>query len=137
MEDEKVFVHPRDPFTRVDTLHSSRHVQVQIDGVTVADTARPVLLIETGLPVRYYIPQEDVRMDLLTPTSTHSRCPYKGEASYWTVTINGKPYVDTVWGYLDPLPEIPKIKGLLSFYNEKVDMIVDGALQARPKSRYS
>ncbi len=136
-EDEEVFVHPRDPFTRVDTLHSSRHVQVQIDGVTVADTTRPVLLIETGLPVRYYIPQEDVRMDLLTPTGTHSRCPYKGQASYWTVAINGKPYVDMVWGYLDPLPEIPKIKGLLSFYNEKVDMIVDEVLQARPKSKFS
>lgn len=136
-EEEEVFVHPRDPYSRVDTIHSTRHIRVEIEGVTVADTRRPVLLFETGLPTRYYIPPEDVHMDLLTPTATHTRCPYKGEASYWSVKIGDKDYKDVVWGYPDPISEIPKIKGLLSFYNEKLDIYVDGVLEERPRSPFS
>jgi uncharacterized protein (DUF427 family) len=128
-EDEEVFVHPRDPYTRVDTVHSSRHVRVEVDGQVVAETNRPVLLYETGLPTRYYIPKLDVRMDLLEATSTTTHCPYKGTASYWSLRVAGKTYQDLVWAYPRPIPEIPKIENLLSFYNEKVDLYVDGVKQ--------
>jgi uncharacterized protein (DUF427 family) len=136
-EDEEVFVHARDPYTRVDTVHSSKHVKVQIDGQVVAETRRPVLLFETGLPTRYYIPKRDVRMDLLHPTATVSMCPYKGTAMYWTVRVGDREYKDIVWAYPNPIPEIPKIENLLSFYNEKLDIYVDGKLQERPKSPFS
>jgi uncharacterized protein (DUF427 family) len=136
-EEEEVFVHPRDPYHRVDTMPGSRHVRVMIDGVTVAETRRPYLLFETGLPTRYYIPPEDMRMDLLEPTNTHTACPYKGIASYWSVKTGNQVRKDVVWGYPEPIAEIPKIKGLLSFYNEKVDIYVDGQLEARPKTAWS
>jgi len=136
-EEEEVFVHARDPYKRVDVMPSSRHVQVEIDGVTVAETKRPFLLFETSLPTRYYIPADDVNTDFLTPTETHTRCPYKGIASYWNVSIGDKVYKDLVWSYPDPIPECPKIRGLLSFYNEKVDLYVDGELQERPKTYWS
>jgi uncharacterized protein (DUF427 family) len=136
-EDEEVFVHPRDPYTRVDTVHSSRHVRVEIDGHVVAETNRPVLLYETGLPTRYYIPKLDVRMDLLEPTDTVTHCPYKGAATYWSLRVGDKTYRDFVWAYPRPIPEIPKIENLLCFYNEKVDLYVDGDLQERPVSPFS
>jgi uncharacterized protein (DUF427 family) len=136
-EDEQIFVHPRDPYTRVDTIPSSRHVRVEIDGVTVADTIRPYLLFETWSPTRYYIHPDDVNMSLLTATDTHTQCPYKGTASYWSVTISDKIYKDIVWSYSDPIPEIPKIKGLLCFFNERVDLYVDGVLQERPLTSWS
>lgn len=133
-EDEEVFVHPRDPYTRVDTVHSSRQVRVEVDGQVIAETDRPVLLFETGLPTRYYIPKLDVRMELLEPTSTITHCPYKGDARYWTLHVGDKTYKDFVWSYPRPIPEIPKIENLLSFYNEKVDLYLDGVLQERPTS---
>ncbi len=136
-EDEEVFVHPRDPYTRVDTVHSSRHVRVEVDGHVIAETNRPVLLFETGLPPRYYIPKLDVRMSLLEPTDTVTHCPYKGSASYWSLRVGDRAYPDFVWGYPHPIPEIPKIENLLCFYNEKVDLYVDGVLQARPVSPFS
>ena len=136
-EDEEVFVHPRDPYTRVDTVHSSRHVRVEVDGEVVAETNRPVLLYETGLPTRYYIPKLDVRMDLLEATQTVTHCPYKGAASYWSLRVGDKTYRDFVWAYPQPIPEIPKIENLLCFYNEKVDLFVDGVLQERPISPFS
>lgn len=136
-EDEEVIVHPRDPHTRVDILASSRHVRVEVDGVTVAESTRPRLLFETGLPVRYYLPKTDVRMDLLTHTDTATRCPYKGTAEYWSLTVNGKTYDDFVWSYPAPLPESQKVIGLIAFYNEKVDIYVDGVLAERPKSPFS
>ena len=136
-EDDEVFVHPRDPYHRVDVLNSSRHVKIVVGGEVVAETTRPRLLIETGLPTRYYIPKLDVRQDLLTATTTSTRCPYKGKASYWSVTVNGKEFTDIVWGYPAPIPECPKIENLLCFYNEKVDIEVDGELQERPKTRWS
>ena len=136
-EEEEIFVHPRDPYHRVDAVPSSRHIRVEVDGVTVADTRRPVLLFETGLPVRYYIPQEDIRMDLLEPSRAVTRCPYKGASNYWSVTAGERTRRNIVWGYLDPVPEIPKIKGLLSFFNEKVDVYVDGELERRPETLWS
>ncbi len=137
-EDDEVFVHPRDPYHRVDVLNSSRHVKVVVGGEVVAETNRPRLLFETGLPTRYYIPKLDVRLDLLTPTNTSTRCPYKGKASYWTVRVGGKEFTDIVWAYPAPIPECPKIENLLCFYDEKVDAVyVDGELQPRPKTPWS
>lgn len=127
-EDEEVFTHARDPYTRVDILRSSRHVRVEVDGVTVADSRSPTLLFETGLPTRYYLPKPDVRQDTLVHTDTVTHCPYKGQAEYWSV--NGQ--ADLAWSYRTPLPESQRIAGLVSFYNEKVDIYVDGVLQPRP-----
>ena len=136
-EDEEVFVHPRDPYTRVDTVHSSRRVRVEVDGETIAVTNRPVLLFETGLPTRYYIPKLDVRMDLLESSDTVTHCPYKGDATYWNLRLGDKTFKDFVWVYRRPIPEIPKIENLLCFYNEKVDLYVDGVLQERPTTPFS
>jgi len=120
-EDEEIFVHPRDPYKRVDVLDSSRSVQVVVGGQVVAETRRARFLFETRLPTRYYIPPEDVRMDLLVPSETVTRCPYKGKARYYSVKINDNQYRDLVWSYPDPIPECPKIKGYLCFFNEQVD----------------
>ena len=136
-EDEQVFTHPRDPYTRVDILSSSRHVRVDLDGTTVAESPRPTLLFETGLPVRFYLPKTDVRMDLLTPTSTISHCPYKGQAEYWSLRIGDALYPDLAWSYRTPIAESQKIAGLISFYNEKVDLVVDGVLQDRPSTKFA
>lgn len=136
-EDEEVFVHARDPYTRVDILPSGRRVRVEIDGVTVADTTNASFLFETNLPTRYYLPKTDVRMDLLTPTDKATHCPYKGTARYWSLTVNGESYKDILWGYDTPLPESQKIMGLVSFYNEKVNIYVDEVLQERPKTKFS
>jgi uncharacterized protein (DUF427 family) len=136
-EEEQIFAHPRDPYHRVDVIESSRNVRVVIDGQTVAETKQPRLLFETGHPTRYYIPPKDVRKDLLAATATHTRCPYKGKASYWTAKIGEIELTDIVWGYLDPIPECPRIKGYFCFFNEKVDIYVDGELQERPRTNWS
>ncbi|MDQ3966496.1 MAG: DUF427 domain-containing protein, partial [Actinomycetota bacterium] len=136
-EDEEVFVHPRDPYHRVDILDSSRHVRVLVNGEVVAETDRPELLFETGLPTRYYIPPEDVREELLVPSDTTTQCPYKGVASYWSVDAGGELFEDLSWYYPEPLPEAAKISGLLCFFNERVDLEVDGEKQPRPRTRWS
>ena len=136
-EEEEVFVHPRDPYHRVDSVASSRHIKVVVEGVTVAETRRPYLLFETKLPVRYYIPQEDINMALLEPSRAVTSCPYKGDASYWSIKIGDQLYRNYVWAYLDPIPESLKIKGLLSFFNEKVEIYVDGELEEQPETVWS
>lgn len=128
-EDEQVFTHPRDPYTRVDVLSSSRHVRVEVNGVTIAETAKPTLLFETGLPTRYYLPKSHARMDLLRPSDTVSHCPYKGQAEYWSLRVGDEVRPDVAWSYRSPFPESQKIAGLISFYPEKVDLYVDGVLQ--------
>ena len=133
-EDEIVYTHPRDPYTRVDVLASSRHVRVEIEGVVVADTRQPRLLFETGLPTRYYIPLTDVRMDLLRPSSSESYCPYKGTASYLSLVTPSGVRTDVAWMYRTPLPEGQKVAGLVSFYNERSRIFVDGVLQGPPLS---
>ena len=110
-EDEEVYVHPRDPYSRIDIAPSSRRVRVEIEGVTVADTTNASFLFETGLPTRYYIPKTDVRMDLLTPTDLATACPYKGTARYWSATIDDETSDNIVWGYDAPLPESQKVAG--------------------------
>jgi uncharacterized protein (DUF427 family) len=136
-EDEEVFTHARSPYTRVDILDSSRHVQVVVNGVTVADSHHPKLLFETGLPTRYYLPRVDVRMDLLTPTETVTHCPYKGEAHTWAVRAGADVIPDLAWSYRAPFRESLPIAGLFAFYNEKVDLIVDGEALERPHTHFS
>jgi uncharacterized protein (DUF427 family) len=131
-EDEEVFTHARSPYTRIDILASSRQVRVELDGVTIAETASPRLLFETGLIVRYYLPKTHVRLDLLTPTDTVTHCPYKGAAEYWSVNTGAGVHEDVAWSYPTPLPESQKIAGLIAFYNDKVDLYVDGVRQERP-----
>jgi uncharacterized protein (DUF427 family) len=137
-EDDEVYVHARDPYKRVDVLHSSRHVSVVVAGEVVADTGRPRLLFETGLPTRYYIPKPDVRMDLLVPSAAETRCPYKGVASYYSVRVGGRLVEDIAWYYRHPIPECARIENLVCFFNERVDALyVDGELQPRPRTRWS
>ena len=136
-EDEPVTAHPRDPHKRVEALRSSRQVEVAVDGVTLASSDRPVLLLETHLPTRYYLPREDVRLDLLVPTDNTSVCPYKGRAdAYWTWP--GPPAVHNVaWSYSAPAGAVAEVAGRVAFYNELVDLTVDGVLQPRPESPFS
>ena len=137
-EDDEVYVHARDPYRRTDVVHSTRRVQVKLNGEVVADSDRPTLLFETGLPTRYYLPAQDVRLDLLRKSPTVTQCPYKGVATTWSAEVNGKTFEDIAWSYPFPIPEIPKIENLISFYNENVDeLIVDGELQVAPKNRWS
>jgi uncharacterized protein (DUF427 family) len=124
-EDEEVFVHPRDPQTRIAILPSSRHVVVSVGGVVVADSTHATFLHETGLPMRTYLPKTDVRMDLLTPTSSSTMCPYKGTAEYWMLRLpDGTEHADIVWSYRTPLPESQAIAGLLAFYDQRVDITI-------------
>lgn len=132
-EDERVVEHARDPHHRVDTVRSSRRVEVFVEGEKLADSVRPLVLFETRLPTRYYLPFADVRTELLSASETTSRCPYKGRARYWS-----HPKVkDVAWSYPDPIPENPKIRDLVCFYNERVDLVVDGVPADRPESPWS
>jgi uncharacterized protein (DUF427 family) len=136
-EEEEIFIHPRDPHKRVDALPSSRHVQVAVGGTVLADTHRPVLLFETGLPTRYYIPAEDVRLDLLEATDHHTGCPYKGTADYWSLRGEAGVPPNIVWSYPEPLPAVGPVRDLLAFYNEVVDITVDGERVERPVTPFS
>jgi uncharacterized protein (DUF427 family) len=132
-EDDEAPGHPRDPFHRIDVHGSSRHVRISVDGDVVAESSSPVLLFETGLPMRIYLDPADVRTDLLTPTDTRTLCPYKGWASYWTL---GE-HEDIAWAYEDPLPDVAPIKDRIAFFDEKVDVEVDGERLERPKTPWS
>ena len=136
-EDEEVFVHPRSPYTRVDILRASRTVRIEVGGEVVAETTHPMFLFETGLPRRTYIPKLDVRMELLTPTNSATMCPYKGTARYWSVRAGGTLHPDLAWSYDAPFRESAPIAGLVAFFDEKVDVFVDGELQPRPKTVFS
>jgi uncharacterized protein (DUF427 family) len=135
-EDEPIYVHPRDPYTRVDILHSSRKVRIELDGQVLAESHAPMILFETGLPARYYIPITDIRPEALRPSDSQTRCPYKGTAEYFSVRVGETEHKDLVWYYRTPLPESQKIAGLAAFYNEKVDIYLDGVLQERPKTKF-
>jgi uncharacterized protein (DUF427 family) len=133
-EEERVFAHARDPYARVDVLPSNRHVHVVLGGVTIADTQHPQVVLETGLPNRYYIPEQDVQMELLEPTETTSLCPYKGKASYWSARIGETVFKDIAWSYREPLPACSPIARSLCFFNERVDEVyVDDELLPGPK----
>jgi len=132
-EDEEVFGHPRDPWHRVDARRSTRHVRVELDGELLAESRRPMIVFETSLPLRYYLPREDVAMSRLTPTDTCTICAYKGFASYWSAGAA----TDVAWTYEEPFPDAPPIAGLVCFLNEAVDLTVDGVAADRPATQWS
>jgi uncharacterized protein (DUF427 family) len=136
-EDEEIYVHARDPHSRVDILPTSRAIRVEIDGVVLAESTHARVLFETGLPPRWYVPKVDVRFDLLEPTATTSMCPYKGTAEYWSARIGGRTVGDVAWSYRTPLPESERVAGLVCFYNERTDQYIDGELQERPITPFS
>lgn len=136
-EDEVVLGHPHDPFDRIDCLRSSRHVVLSVDGQALADTTRATLLFETPLPMRYYLPQEDVRMDLLEPTERHSVCAYKGIATYWSADVDGHKVADIAWSYPQPLHDALPVRDMICFFTERVDLTVDGEVIARPVTPWS
>jgi uncharacterized protein (DUF427 family) len=135
-EDEPLLRHARDPHKRVDVVASSRAVRVEVDGVVLADSHRPLLLFETTLPVRYYLPLEDVRVELVL-SETRTVCPYKGVASWWSAQAGDRVIDDIAWSYQAPIPENPRIAGLVCFRNERVDLIVDGERLERPVTPWS
>ena len=136
-EDEPIVGHPRNPYSRVDALRSHRHVRVELDGVVLADTSTPVLLFETGLPTRYYIDRTDVQFANLEPSDTQSLCPYKGITSgYWSVRVGETVHPDLAWTYDYPLAAVASIARMIAFYNEKLDIIVDGVTLPRPKTHF-
>lgn len=136
-EDERITGHPRDPFHRIDILRSSRRIRIVHDGQVLAESSRPFLLFETGLPVRFYLPPEDVRDELLQPSPTRSYCAYKGEASYWSLEKDGHVLPDVAWSYEQPLREAAEVRGRIAFFNERVDVVVDGHQTPRPRTPWS
>ena len=136
-EDEEIYVHPRDPYHRIDVLDSSRHVRISLEGELLAESTRPTALFESNLPPRWYLPREDVLAEL-EPTDTVTRCGYKGQASYYAVRLgSGDTVRDLVWTYEDPFDETARIRDLLCFFNERVDIELDGEPQERPVSAWS
>jgi uncharacterized protein (DUF427 family) len=134
-EDEEVFVHPRDPYARADALRSTRSVRVELDGVVLAESSSPVLVFETGLPPRSYLPRTAVDFSHLAPSPTRTACPYKGRTSaYWSAATGA---ADIAWSYDFPTREMLPIAGLVAFYDEKVDVVVDGRRQPRPRTPFS
>ncbi len=135
-EEEEIFVHARNPYHRVDAVSSSRQLDVHIDGVQVAGSHNPVLLFETELPTRYYLPREDVQMELLQTTETVTRCPYKGIAQTFGARVKGEFYPDYAWSYPTPIAACANIENLICFYNEVVDIHEDGELLPRPATHF-
>ena len=127
-EDDRVYAHPRDPYHRFDIHHSSRHIVVRHKGQVIAESRRPAMLFETGLPVRYYLPPEDVHTDLLEESTTVSECPYKGDGQHWHLSVAGDRIEDAAWSLPQPLGEAEKITGYICFYPDKLETEVDGAL---------
>jgi len=136
-EDEVVMGHPHDPFGRIDVLRSSRHVVVSSDGVVLADSTRPALLFETSLPNRYYLPREDVNWDALAPSESHTVCAYKGVANYWTARLPGRDLRDIAWTYEEPLHDALTVAGLVAFFTERLDLVLDGTPIDRPVTPWS
>jgi len=132
-EEEEIFIHPKDPYKRIDILQSSRHVRVELNGVVLAETRKPRLLFETSLSVRTYIPKTDCRMDLWVPSDFTTGCPYKGDAHYYDVVLpSGEKFKDIIWWYPNTNLDCAPIRGFVAFYDEKVDVWVDGEKQERP-----
>jgi uncharacterized protein (DUF427 family) len=132
-EDEHLHGHPRDPYSRIDVYPTSRRVRVLLDGEVLADSIRAKALFETALPTRFYIPPEDVRIDLLEPSSTVTRCAYKGLASHF----HARGHEDVAWTYPEPQHDAEPVRGLIAFYNERVDIEVEGEVDVRPDTQWS
>jgi uncharacterized protein (DUF427 family) len=135
---EEVFVHPRNPYVRVDALRSARTVCVELDGALLAESSCPVMVFETGLPTRYYLDRTAVNFDHLVPSETVTSCPYKGKTSgYWSVRVGEELHTDLAWAYDFPTRQLLPIASLIAFYNEKVDVTVDGERLERPTTHFS
>ena len=130
-------VHARDPRHRVDAIASERHVRVELDGELLAESNRPTALFETTLPTRWYLPREDLRPELLKRSETVSHCPFKGVATFYSVRAGGTLHQDLAWSYPDPILENPRIADLVAFFNERVDLVIDGERQRRPFTPWS
>ena len=136
-EDERIFVHPRSPYARVDCVRSSRRIRVELDGVVLAESAAPVMLFETGLPTRYYLNRTDLAFEHLEPSDTRTSCPYKGTTSaYWSANIGDRTVADVAWSYDFPTREVLPIAGLVAFYNERVDIFVDDVQLEKPRTQF-
>ena len=134
-EDEQVFVHPRNPYVRVDALRSNRRVRVELEGVVLADATTVVMVFETGLPTRYYLDRTSLNHAALKGSDTQTQCPYKGTTSaYWSATIRDRLVPDVAWAYDFPTRQLSPIAGLVAFYNEKLDIFLDGDLLERPST---
>lgn len=136
-EDDEAVVHPRDPYTRVDVLASSRHVSIELDGVVLADTVRPMLLFETGLPTRYYIHPLDIRRDFLVPSESFTWCPYKGRATYWHAQIGETLHRDLLWSYAEPFRAAERVIHHFAAFDEFVDILIDGRPNERPETKWT
>lgn len=136
-EDVEVFVHPRSPYTRIDALASSRRVVVSINGVEVANSGKPTVLFETGAPARFYLPMTDIDLTVLTENRHTASCPYKGDSVFFDAHIGGDIVDDVAWSYTLPRPESAAVAGLVCFYDEKVDVDIDGVRQQRPVSHFA
>ncbi|HEY1651135.1 MAG TPA: DUF427 domain-containing protein [Acidimicrobiales bacterium] len=137
-EDEQVFVHPRSPYTRVDAIRSTRTIRVQSNGTVLAESSSPVMCFETGLPTRYYLNRTDVDFTKLVRTDTVTSCPYKGTTTdYWSAVIDGRMHPDIAWSYDFPTRDLLPIAGLVAFYNEKLDLFLDGVELERPHTHFS
>jgi uncharacterized protein (DUF427 family) len=137
-EDEKVFVHPRSPYARVDALRSNRPVRVEVEGVVLAEAQGCVKLFETDLPARHYLERTAVDWSVLEASDTVTSCPYKGTTSgYWSARVGDRLLEDIAWSYEFPTVELAKIAGLVAFYDEKVDTFVDGVRLERPRTPFS
>jgi uncharacterized protein (DUF427 family) len=135
-EDEAIFSHPRDPFHRVDARRSSRHVRIERDGRLLAESSEPTLVFETNLPVRYYLPRSALRVEA-RPSDRHTACPYKGHASYFRFDLDEGKSADLAWTYEDPTPDARPLAGLVAFYDELVDVTVDGERRERPDTPFA
>ena len=136
-EDEQVYVHPRNPYTRVDAIRSTRTVRIELDGVVLAASSSPVMVFETGLPTRYYLNRSETNLDHLIPTQTQTACPYKGNTSgYWSIRVGDTVHADRAWAYDFPTRQLQPIAGMIAFYNEKVDLYLDGDLLERPTTHF-
>jgi len=136
-EDEQIIAHPRNPYVRVDALRSHRHVRAEVDGIALAETRSPVLLFETGLPTRYYIDRTEVSFEHLEASNTESVCPYKGITSrYWSARVGDTLHPDIAWTYEYPTGQVAPVAGLIAFYNEKLDIFLDGHQLPRPTTHF-
>lgn len=136
-EDDPVVGHPQDPFHRVACRPTHKHVVVSLDGEVLADTRRAVLLLETSLPGRFYVPRSDVRPDLLVRSATRTRCAYKGVATYWSAQLADRVVPDLAWSYEEPLAEAVPAGGRVCFWNERTDLTIDGEPVPRPRTPWS
>jgi uncharacterized protein (DUF427 family) len=135
-EDVLTVGHPHDPYHRIDALPSSRSVRLELDGVVLAESSRPVLLFESMLPMRFYLPRDDVRAELV-PSPTRTTCAYKGHAGYWSAVVAGTPVPDLAWSYAEPLHDAAAVRGLVAFFDERVDVVLDGVRRERPVTPWS